>query len=91
MQGSELSKVPTGVVSKCGKTKNTKKKWNVQLLQKIISFCKLNVNPSSDGARRNKDKGGGLGLGFGIKIFQIPRSRFVLDNDSENWEWFPVQ
>ena len=88
MQGTELSKPSTS--TKCGKTKNTKKRWNVQLLQKIISFCKLNANPHSSDGRRGKDKGGLAGLGFGIKIFQIPRSRFVLDDD-ENWEWYPVQ
>ena len=71
-------------VNKCGKIKNTKKKWNAQILQKIISFCKLNAGPSNT---QCKDKG--IGLGFGIKIFQIPRSRFMVD-DEESWEWFPV-
>ena len=71
--------------TKCGKTKSTKKKWNIQVLQKIISFCKLNTKPSDN---QSKDKG--MALGFGIKIFQIPKSRFIADQD-EGWEWFPVK
>lgn len=88
----KIHNVDTSKSIKCGKTKNTKKKWNVQVLQKIISFCKVNTdNLFTSGSGECKKEGKRMGLGVGIKIFQIPKSRFIEIENDENWKWFPAQ
>ena len=85
MEGPDMSKS-----IKCGKTsKGQKKKWNIQVLQKIISLCKINNGSAIFGSPEKQSERQAV-LGFGIKIFQIPKSRFIADEE-ESWQWFPTK
>lgn len=78
------------------------KKWNFDLLRKIVKYCKGTADvcyftPLKNSKHLNGDDGGSssggnsFGLGCGIRIFEIPKVKkySIKNTESESWNWFP--